>query len=288
VSGAQFFPFAQLEFGGPIGLGDGRYLARSPHGAGKEVLVVQTLAARRRSRRRRRPRITEPGPPAELPLTRVTAVRATPFDDRAGADAWLDRLASDPEALDEAAREGLRLLNRALAAQRAASGDPYVHELGLERALTVRVGYGGGEQVAEGEWLEARELQDPGADRGGRREQDLRPQARVAALLGGREQADLCETLLARARIDFDAGRPREGAIQLRAAIDALLIELRNALEDPSHERDMEQLSERRTEIAGLADAALRGPLAAGGEADVGELLTLAERVLRRRRVLHG
>jgi hypothetical protein len=253
------------------------------------VLVVQTLGAPRPARRRHRSREAEAGPGGELPLTRVTAVRAEPFAGEGQAESWLADLAADPEALAEAAEEGLRLLNRALAVQRVASGDHYVHELSGERAVAIRVGYGSGEQVAEGEWLAARELQ-PGAGRGrrARHEADIRPQERLAAVLGGREQLDACETMLARARIDLDAGRTREAALQLEVGVEALLVELRGALSDPGHEEDMELLTARRAEIAAAAGAALRGPLGAGEEQTLRELLPIAERVLRRRRVLRG
>jgi hypothetical protein len=220
----------------------------------------------------------------------VTAVKAEPFANDREAGEWLATLAGDQDGLANAVEEGLRLLNRALSAQRAASGDPYVHELSRERALAVRVGYGSGEQLAEGEWLEAREL-EPGAPARGRRahrEADLRPQERVAAVLGGREQLDVCETMLARARLDLDAGRRREAALQLRVGVEALLVELRGALADPGHEEDMEVLSERRGEIGNAANAALRGELDEAILESVRELLAIAERVLRRRRILRG
>lgn len=220
----------------------------------------------------------------------MTAVKAEPFANDREAGEWLATLAGDQDGLANAVEEGLRLLNRALSAQRAASGDPYVHELSRERALAVRVGYGSGEQLAEGEWLEAREL-EPGAPARGRRahrEADLRPQERVAAVLGGREQLDVCETMLARARLDLDAGRRREAALQLRVGVEALLVELRGALADPGHEEDMEVLSERRGEIGNAANAALRGELDEAILESVRELLAIAERVLRRRRILRG
>jgi hypothetical protein len=225
-----------------------------------------------------------------LPLTRVTAVKAEPFADDREAGEWLATLVGDEDGLANAVEEGLRLLNRALSAQRAASGDPYVHELSRERALAVRVGYGSGEQLAEGEWLEARELEPgaPGRGRRARREADLRPQERVAAVLGGREQLDVCETMLARARLDLDAGRLREAALQLRVGVEALLVELRGALADPGHEEDLAVLGERRGEIGNAANAALRGELDQSEAESVRDLLAIAERVLRRRRVLRG
>jgi hypothetical protein len=252
--------------------------------------VVETVGAPRAVKRRRRAREAEAGESAALPVTRVTAVRADPFRGEDEAEAWLGEVAADHEALADAAERGLQLLNRALAVQRAAAGDPYVQERSAEHALAIRVGYGSGEQVAEGEWTQAREL-EPGAPlrgRRARRDADLRPQERIAAVLGGRESLDACETMLARARLDLDAGHLREAALQLRVGVEALLVELRDALQDPGHEEDMELLGERRGEIGNAANVALRGELDQGSAESVRELLPVAERVLRRRRVLHG
>lgn len=252
---------------------------------------MQTIGAPRPARRRRRAREADKRLPEELPVTRVTAVRADPFSNDSQAAAWLEGLAGDHEALFDAADEGLRLLNQALFAQRAASGDPYVHEQGSKRALAIRIGYGSGEQVAEGEWLEARELEPGVPARGGRRarrDAELAPQERIAAVLTGREDLDACETMLTRARLDLDTERNREAALQLQVGVEALLVELRGALQDPGHAEDMEALGERRGEVANAANAALRGQLDEPTVESIHELLTIAERVLRRRRVLRG
>ena len=47
------------------------------------------------------------------------------------------------------------MLNRAIHAQRAASMDPYLQDVAPEKANVVRVGYGRGEEVADGNWSEA-------------------------------------------------------------------------------------------------------------------------------------
>jgi hypothetical protein len=94
--------------------------------------------------------------------------------------------------------------------------------------------------------------------------------------------------MLARARLDLDAGRLREAALQLRVGVEALLVELRGALADPGHEEDLAVLGERRGEIGNAANAALRGELDQSEADSVRDLLAIAERVLRRRRVLRG
>ena len=87
----------------------------------------------------------------------------------------------------------------------------------------ISAGWGEGEQVADGRWLHAREL--PARARAGaaraRRDRSaaLRPQERLAALLGGRSTALLCEELTLRARLDLDQGRlaPRRDRAGARA-----------------------------------------------------------------------
>ncbi len=273
---------------------DGRYLARSAGDEATEsVLVVSTDGAPPPpGRRRRRPRPTASGPALEsLPLTRVTTVRAfEPFADEADAAGWLERALEAEEAIDDVVYEGIDLLNRALHAHGTASADPRVHELVPERAVAVRIGFGEGEEVAAGRFTAAREVDvwATGTSRRRQRTEELRPLERTAAVLGGREQIDACETLLLRARADLDAGREREAALQLRVGLEALLTELVGAVKDPGHEEDMATLATRRGEAGDAANKALRGDLDAASIHHVEELLAICERVLRRRRVLRG
>lgn len=243
-------------------------------------------------RRRRRPRRAEPDAgPSPLPLTRVTAIRAsTPLESPEDATRWLDEAIEAEETADALVADGVRLLNRALHAQAVSGADPLGHELRPERAAAVRIGYGSGEQLAESGFTDARDVDvwATGASRRRQREEDLRPQERVAGVLGGREQLDVCETLLLRARADLDAGREREAALQLRVGLEALLVELRGALANSGHEEDMGTLSYRRSEAGEAANAALESELDADQVTQVRELLELCERVLRRRRVLRG
>jgi hypothetical protein len=281
----------QLDFAGRLPLADGRYLARAGGGAEESVLVLFTLGAPAMPARRRRPRRAEAdAEPASLPLTRATAVRASmPFPGEQEAARWLEQATGTEETTDVLVGEGVALLNRALYLRAVAAGDPHGHELAPEQAVTVRIGFGSGDEVAESRFTEAREVDlRAGSSRQRRREEDLRPQERVAALLGGREQVDACEPLLLRARADLDAGRPREAALQLRVGLEALLAELPGALQDSDHQQDMATLSARRVEAGEAANAALRGDLGDAQASAVRELLELCERVLRRRRVLRG
>jgi hypothetical protein len=89
--------------------------------------------------------------------------------------------------------------------------------------------------VADGRWLHARELPwTQGRRRGvgllrrnSERSAALRPQERMAALLGGRTSMLLCEELTLRARLDLDQGRPLHAALELDSAYATALGELR-------------------------------------------------------------
>jgi hypothetical protein len=273
---AKLFGFIQLDFAGTLPLADGRYLAGSPGGGEETVLVLQRtgapVLAERRRRRRSAPAEPEAAPVA---LTRVTVIRAaSPFEERAEAARWLDEASGAEDAVDAIATEAVAILNRALHAQAVAAADPYARQLSPEQAERVLLGYGSGEETADGQFTDARQidLTPRAASRRRQREEELRPQERVAAVLRGRERLDVCETLLLRARADLDAGRDREAALQLQVGLKALLSELAGAVDDPDHEKDMATLRERQAEAA----------------SPVEETLGICERVLRRRRVLHS
>lgn len=275
---AKFFGFVQFDFAGTLPLADGRYLEGEP-GSGEEiVLVLQRLGAPplgERRRRRGRPAPADPEP-APLALTRATVIRAAiPFETQAEAARWLDGTCEAEETIEALAAEAAATLNRALHVQAVAAADPYGRQLRPEQAERVLLGYGSGEETADGRFIDGRQvdLTPRAGSRRRQREEELRPQERLAAVLRGREQLDACETLLLRARADLDAGRTREAALQLRVGLEALLSELDGAVGDPGHEEDM---------------AMLREPQAAGQELTIEEALTICERVLRRRRVLQG
>jgi hypothetical protein len=269
----------QFELPWALGPADGRYVVREAADASpSHVLVLATLGASERRRlrdRRGRPAAPEP-PPTPVTTARATVIDAEPVS-REEAERWV------ASAGAEEAQAALAVVARAVRAHRVASGDPAVREPLLAQALVMRVGYGIGEQVAHGRWSAARELPPIRAPRR-RRSAGLRPQERMAALLGGHARALACEELALRARQDLDAGQLRQAALQLRAALAAALVELpadRDASADmPTR---VTELRERAPAVATLADAALIGPLPAGAAETLGAALQRLEAALRAR-----
>jgi hypothetical protein len=243
--------------------------------------VLETLGAPRRrllGGRRARDAPAEPSP-AAVTTTRATLVAAQPFSSPEAAEAWL--AGADGEAEAQAA---FAILNDVLRAHRLAGADPYVRDVSREQALVVRVGIGGGEQVAHGRWSRAVELPPP---RHGRpRRAALRPQERLAALLGGRDVALACEELALRARADLDAGRPREAAFQLRVALEAALAELEPWAARGDLRRRLDELRGERGAVGAAANAALEGGLDEPTIADVERVLGRVEAALRARTAL--
>jgi hypothetical protein len=247
----------------------------------RQVLVIGGFDAPRRLRRRARR--ADPGP-SSVELTRATVIDASPLGELEEADAWLERAGGDDRA--RVTGEALELLNRAVAGHRVASADPWVADADLTHALVCRVGYGSGEQVAEGDWEAAVELPLPGPP--GARSLVLSPQERLAALLSGRDAALACEELTLRARGDLDHGRPREAALQLAIALDTGLAELEAWREQGEMGRRLEELDGRREVVARAARAALDGALDESGVEDVRSALGRLEAALRERQVASG
>jgi len=283
----RLFLFVQFEFPWPLDLPDGRYLLRSAvDGEPEHVMVLRTLGARAagspRGRGRalgrlrggapsRQPAVASEPDPAPLASARATIIDPVAVSAEPQARAWLTSL--DP-GHDVAA--AVAVLNRILQAQRIATADPYVREVSAAQAARVRAGWGEGEQVAEGRWLHAIEL--PASElhgaasrrpaRGRRRSAALRPQERLARLLGARERPLLCEELALRARLDLDQGRTAHAAFELERAYRAALIEL--AADDRADlPRRVDELGSLHEHVARAAEAALpRAPNDASPGAD--------------------
>jgi hypothetical protein len=180
----------------------------------------------------------------------------------------------------------LDVLNRAVHRFRLVIADPYVSPVGRHQALVARIGYGAGEQVADGLWTEAHELR-PALHRQ-RRARVLAPQARLAALLAGRERALACEELILRARLDLDHGRDREAALQVVVALDAAIAELAVDPTAPLLGDRLDELREYRDPVAVAGQAALEGSLSAEDRDAVQMALERIEAALRARAVANA
>jgi len=275
------FRFVQFEFPWAIGPPDGRYVVREhPEAAPAHVLVVRTLGAPQRHRlRRRRARAAAPEPPpAPVSTSRVTVIGAQPFAGAGQAQAWLE----DGD-LRELARHAVTVVNRAIAAHRAATHDPLARDVTPDQAMVTRAGYGDGDEVADGRWREARQLdQEPARET--RRSAVLRPGERLAALLGAREQTLACEEPSLAARAALDGGRMRSAAILTEAALRAAVAELGSG---DSHSADMSrrvaELAELHTTVARVAETALLTEPDESGRAAVRKGLERLEAALRAR-----
>jgi uncharacterized membrane protein YgcG len=279
---ARLFLFIQCELPWELGPPDGRYLLRSETdgepervivlatlGAGRATLAREAGALRRRAAARRRAVPAEPAP--ELVTTAsATIVDPVPVSAERQARAWLADLQPEREVA-----AAFAALNRVLHAQRIATADPYAREVSPAQALTIRAGWGEGEQVAEGHWLHAVELPLTGARaRVRRRASALRPDERLAEMLGARERPLLCEELALRARLDLDQGRLEHATIELDRALFAALAELagEQRADLPLRVAELQALHETVAEAArailGIPAPAEGGDETAGGDGE--------------------
>jgi hypothetical protein len=144
--------------------------------------------------------------------------------------------------------------------------------------VTARVGFGRGEEVADGRFTEVRELPWRPARRGRRRM--LAPEARLAAILTGRERPLVAEELSLRARSDLDSGRLRHAALQMVIAIDAAIAELAGD-RAPEVAPRLAELRGHREPVTDAAQAALAGEPTAQDAAAVAGALASLQAMLR-------
>ena len=274
------FCFVQWEFAGRLGPDPGRYTVRRFAGDDvREIVVIGGLEAQRRSLRpaRRRPKAIDAPEEQRVEVTRATVIEVTPLFERDAAEAWLEAAAG--EQAGETVARALTVLNRAVAGYRVAAADPLLADADPGRALVTRVGYGAGEQVADGEWEAARELPRPRE----KRSRALVPQQRLAALLSGRDVALACEELTLRARGDLEAGRQREAAMQLHVALEAAVAELESWRGRGDMGDRIDELAALRADAAAAANTAIQGGLEPDAVEAVGAALTRLEAALRAR-----
>lgn len=253
------------------------------------ILVAQTLTASPKPLRRpgRRPGQAA-DTPDQVPVARLTVVFSDrPLADEEAASAWMRQSARDEEGRTQLLSAAIGYVNRALHAAAIASADPYLNQLDVTRALAARIGHGLGPELAEGRFSESIEV-PPAPKRRRRRTDPVVPLERVAAILAGRSEPDLCETFLLRARADLDAGRPREAALCQAAATDSLLSELEGVLVGDDHRSDLNLVAAHHSDVAEIAARARRGPITAADISRLDDMLSVCERILRRRQLLQG
>ena len=240
------FVFVQMEFPWALGPADGRYLMRGRAGGEPErVLVLQTL------------------PGAGTSATRIMLIDPVSLSAEHQARAWLDDVEREPEpALDDA----MALVNRVLFLHRLAVADPRLHAVAHLQVRAIRAGWGTGEELASGRWTHASELPapEPARERRGllgrpsrrARTKALGGQERLAALLGARSQALICEELALRARLDLDDGRVAHAALELDSALTAAIRELRGERREDLALR-IDELDQLHAGVAAQARAVL-------------------------------
>ena len=261
----------QWELPGRLGPPPGRYVVRRYAGDDAQSVVVISEGAAPRRVGRREPRDT-------VVVTRITVIDADPVTDDATAAAWLRGVTALPDF-------GPTTLDRLVRSFRVASADPLLADLDLTRAWRTRVGYGSGEQVADGEWTDARELDPPPPRQPASKRSKHRPADRLAALLSGRDAILACEELTLRARQDLDFGRVRETALQLEAALLAALAELAGWREQGDMTQRLVELEAQLESVRSAAGAAREGTLGDDAVATLTTTLDRLEAALRARAI---
>lgn len=210
-----------------------------------------------------------------------------PLATQAEADHWLNQL-DDSDRTGELLDDAIETLDRARAADASASGTPFGTPTSIRGVLAARIGYGDGDQVASGRFLDAVDVDARGGTGSGRRERNARTgsSARTAAILGGREQPSACEALVPRLRLDLSTGNETAAFVAASGAIAATVSELEFAVEGEDHERDLDELEQLLPTLDEISHRAREGGREAADLERVEAALTIAERVLRRRRIL--
>ena len=223
-------------------------LRSEPEGPIEHVVVLVSVGAPRRARfRGRRGRtVGEEAGPEPVSTMRVNVIGTDPLASADDGEAFV-RAARAGEADDEV-EAALGVVNGLVHLHRIASADPAIHEVSRAQAIAIRVGYGSGDELAEGSWRLAHELPAPRGARARRRSAAaLRPRERLAAFLGRRDEPLICEELALRARLDLDHDRTRAAALGLRIALEVAIAEL------GAEQRPSADARERLEELEGLA-----------------------------------
>lgn len=241
-----------------------------------DVLAITVLAAparRQKLRRRAREAGTSDARP-QVPLLLATFIRGTEPLTPEHADAQLLSIAADEDEQQSRVTEALTVLNRAIRAYRAGSRDPYVTEVAQRDARAVRIGYGTSDELPSGTFARAAVLPPPIGLRP-TREERLVPAQTTADVLAGRISVLEGEDLLLRAYIDLDHGRTRAAALQVRAAVHLLELELADVTDGEGIGVDFAPIAARADELVAAVAGGELGP------PEIIEIEAVVERVER-------
>ncbi len=248
------FRIVRLEAPGRVDVPDGRWMLRG-HANRPEAVVVIEHVERPRSKFRRRRGERDEAP--AIDAVRLTVIDADPLDVE-DPDRWLQRADPRPQLATALERVGRLLHLHAAAAEETEPRS--VRAQDLSAAL---LGYGTGEEAADGQLSQARPINVPNAtpQRVRRSGSGMGPDERLADLLAGRDAVLAAELLTLRAREDLLRGRTREAALQLRVAVEAAIAELEPWRAAPELGPAIDRLRDQRRAVADLAAAAVRGGL---------------------------
>ena len=256
----QRFRFAGWELPGRLGPAPGRYVLRRFAGDDPQHVLVLREQVRAGWRR---------GAPA-VPVTRAAVIEAAPVD-LAAARAWFD------DAVGAGAPGSSPPVSPSSTARSPPTGSPPPTRTCASSGRPPR------------SWRASATGPAPrSAPRAGSGRRDVpvaaararRPE-RLELLLSGRDVALACEELALRARLDLDAGRDREAALQLRAALDAAVAELEGFRELGAVAARLGELRAGRERVEAVAAEALLGGLDDAARSAVATVLGRLEAALR-------
>ena len=286
MSAGPYLPFVELEMAHAIGPEEGRYLVGGHDDGGADVLQVRVVGAPplRDGKVLRRNRAARDDESArEVSVLRVTWIGASQaMKGRLDAEDRVNRLRREEDEREELVEAVLGIVNLAIRAHRAGARDPYIAELTRQDPREVRLGFGTAEELSRGGWSEAFRPPPPRGSRMDHSER-LGPTDVVVLALSGRLGLLEAEELALRALCDVEQERPRAAALQVRACVDLLASELREAVGERKEVAAWaEEIATLEPRAQTLAAIALENRLGEDGGDQVLALLDVVEGVLGR------
>ena len=261
----QRFRFVQFEFPWALGPDDGRYVAAPVAGGGAQPRAGAAPRSARPSAgcsRGRRPQRAEPEPdPTPVPTARATVIAATGAP-RPRPTAWLAGRDDDARTTCSPSAWPCSTARSTPTAWPAA--DPWLQDVHREHALVARLGYGSGEQVAEGRWAAAVEVPLGAPPQAAARRGAAPAGAPGGAARRPRRAAGLPRRWRCAPAPTSTPAASREAALQLRVALEAgdRRARGRGAADDMA-EAPRRAARAAAAPVGAAANAALEGPLGA-------------------------